>query len=231
MIRGFVDGCKLAGTECSGGHTVHNPWPLIGGTASSVVKTSLVVRSDQAKPGDVLILTKPLGTQIIGNLALWMLDDNRWSTVVSKLIAEDTAVRAVEIGEQSMMRLNLNAAKAMATVGAHGATDVTGFGILGHASNLAAVQKENVDFEITALPIIKGLVPLEKGVTIDYRLTKGYSAETSGGLLIVLPAEKVHAFRAEMVKCGEPELWVVGRVVGNGNKRARILDNIDIIDV
>jgi selenide,water dikinase len=232
MIRGFVDGCSLAGTSCSGGHTVHNPWPLIGGSASSIVKMDTIVRPDQTKPGDVLVLTKPLGTQIIGNLALWMLDDNRWTTVVSKLIDEETSRRAIRIGEESMMRLNINAARAMAQVGAHGATDVTGFGILGHATNLAAVQKNHVDFEITALPIIRGLVPLEKGVTIDYRLTKGYSAETSGGLLIALDPQKVDEFRKIMDAYGEPDVWIVGRVV-EGKKKARILDisELTVIDV
>ena len=232
MIRGFVEGCKLASTICSGGQTVHNPWPLIGGTASAMVRSSSIVRPDLAVPGDVLVLTKPLGTQIVGNLALWLLDDSRWSSTVSKLITEEAAKRAIRVGEESMMRLNMNAARVMCEVGAHGATDVTGFGILGHASNLAAVQKNPVDFEITALPIIKGLVPLEKGITIDYRLTEGVSAETSGGLLVILPPEKVEAFMDKMKQSGEPDVWIVGKVV-EGKREAKILDRnvIQIIDV
>jgi selenide,water dikinase len=232
MIRGFVDGCKMAGTVCTGGQTIHNPWSLIGGTASCMVLSSSIVRPDLAQPGDILVLTKPLGTQIVGNLALWMLDDARWSTKVSQLIDEETARRAVRVGEESMMRLNLNAARVMVEVGAHGATDVTGFGIFGHASNLVAVQKNEVSFEITALPIIKGLVPLEKGVTIDYKLTMGLSAETSGGLLVILPPEKVSVFREKMQTLGEPEVWIVGRVV-QGNREVKILerDRISIIDV
>ena len=232
MIRGFIDGCQLAGTTCTGGQTVHNPWSLIGGTASSMILSSSIVRPNRAEPGDILVLTKPLGTQIVGNLALWMLDDSRWNTVVSHLIEEQTARRAVTIGEESMMRLNVNAARVMSQVDAHGATDVTGFGILGHARNLAAVQKNMVDFEITALPIIKGLVPLEKGVTVDYKLTQGLSAETSGGLLVVLPPGNVDEFRAKMKSLGEPDVWIVGKVV-NGNREARILgrNEIEIIDV
>ena len=232
MIRGFIDGCKLAGTSCTGGQTVHNPWPLIGGTASSMILSSSIVRPDRAQPGDVLVLTKPLGTQIVGNLALWMLDDIRWNSLVSHLIDEQTARRAVTVGEESMMRLNVNAARVMSEVGAHGATDVTGFGILGHARNLAAVQKNNVDFEITSLPIIKGLVPLEKGVTVDYRLTAGLSAETSGGLLVVLSPESVSSFREQMEALGEPDVWIVGRVVV-GNREAKILERseVEIIDV
>lgn len=232
MIRGFNDGCILAGTRCTGGQTVFNPWPLIGGTGSSVVQSSAVVRPDRLQDGDVIVLTKPLGTQIVGNLALWMLDDNRWNGVVSKLIDEETAKRAVRIGEESMMRLNRNAAVGMAIFDAHGCTDVTGFGVLGHAENLAKVQKADVDIEITHLPIIKGLVGLETGVTIDYKLTRGYSAETSGGLLIAFPPHQVEAFKAFLASVQEPDVWIVGRVL-RGTKTARILpkEQLKIIQV
>ena len=227
MIRGFNDGCALAGTKCSGGQTVFNPWPLIGGTASSIIRSSSLVRPDRLQVGDVMVLTKPLGTQIVGNLALWMLDDDRWNTVVSELIDEETARRAVLVGEESMMRLNRNASLGMSLHEAHGCTDVTGFGILGHASNLAHVQRDDVDIEITHLPIIKGLVALETGVTVDYRLTKGFSAETSGGLLIGLPPHQVQAYMQYMESLGVGGVWVVGRVL-NGSKKARILPRAEL---
>lgn len=231
MIRGFNDGCKLAYTRCTGGQTIFNPWPLIGGAASTIMKTGSVVRPDNLEPGDVLVLTKPLGTQIIGNMALWLLDDSRWNGTVSKLIDEETAKRALAMGEEYMMRLNRNAAIAMSECGAHGCTDVTGFGILGHAQNLANVQKNDVDLVITHLPIIRGLVALERSVTIDYRLTRGLSAETSGGLLIALPKNEVPRFVTRMKEL-EGDVWIVGRVV-QGNKTARILGEgeITIIDV
>ena len=232
MIRGFNDGCGDAGTRCTGGQTIFNPWPLIGGTASSIMKTDYIVRPDNLHAGDVLVLTKPLGTQIVGNLALWLLDDSKWNNVVSKLIDEETAKRAISLGEESMMKLNKNAALVMRECDAHGCTDVTGFGILGHAKNLAAVQKNSVDIVITHLPIFRGLVPLERNVTIDYRLTRGFSAETSGGLLIALPAKNVHEFRSRMKEVGEPDVWVVGKVI-EGEKNATILGEgeLQIIDV
>lgn len=228
MIRGFIEGCELAGTRCTGGQTVHNPWTLIGGTASSIVPTAKLVRPDNLQPGDILILTKPLGTQICGNLALWMLDDTRWSTKVSHLIDEATAVRAVAVGEESMMRLNLTAARVMLEIGAHGATDVTGFGILGHAKNLAQVQKNDVDIVITALPVIRGLLALESSVTVDYGLSKGTSAETSGGLLIAIPEALETEFRTRMINAGEPDVWRVGHVE-HGGKTARILPKEELL--
>ena len=231
MIRGFNDGCRIAETRCTGGQTIFNPWPLLGGAASAIMKTASIVRPDNLQAGDVLVLTKPLGTQIVGNLALWMLDDARWNGTVSKLIDEETAKRAIRIGEEYMMRLNRNAAITMSECVAHGCTDITGFGILGHAQNLASVQKNDVDLLITHLPIIRGLVALERSVTIDYRLTRGFSAETSGGLLIALPEDRVRKFIDRMHELSE-DAWIVGRVVA-GNKSARILaeGEITIIDV
>jgi len=232
MIRGFNEGCLLANTRCTGGQTVFNPWPLIGGTGSSIVRGASLVRADGLQAGDVMVLTKPLGTQIVGNLALWMLDDDRWENVVSKLIDEETAIRAVRMGEESMMRLNRNAAIGMGLNEAHGCTDVTGFGILGHALNLANVQKFDVDIELTHLPVFQGLVALESRVTVDYKLTKGFSAETSGGLLIAFPSDKVESFKRFMQSVGEPDVWVVGRVVA-GSKTARILprEQLTVIEV
>lgn len=78
MIRGFVDKAKEAKTEVTGGHTVMNPWVMIGGAAMSVVPTDDLVMNN-AKPGDQLVLTKPLGTQHTTNLKEWMVkEDEIW---------------------------------------------------------------------------------------------------------------------------------------------------------
>jgi len=70
----------------------------------------------------------------------------------------------------------------------HGCTDVTGFGLLGHAENLAASQKETVEIRIHTLPIIRHMKTLGDRYT-NFRLMEGYSAETSGGLMVILPKE------------------------------------------
>jgi len=86
---------------------------------------------------------------------------------------------------KQMTTLNIYAASLMKKYKAHGSTDVTGFGVLGHAENLAQAQPGKVDFVINNLPIIKGMQNIEK--LTNYGLLKGYSSETSGGLLIILP--------------------------------------------
>jgi len=229
MMRGFADCCALAQTRCRGGQTILNPWPLIGGCASTAVRDTSLIPANKAQPGDILILTKPLGSQIAGNLAVWMLREDKWSVVISRLDAE-TCARAVKIAEINMMRLNLNAARASKNFGAHGTTDITGFGILGHAENLASIQEAAVDLEISSLPVIRGLAKLERDITVDYKLTRGLSAETSGGLLIILPPENLEIFRAFMENVGEGEFWIVGGVK-EGSRVARVVSDVEIIEV
>ena len=95
MIEGFNDACKEAGTKVSGGQTVFNPWPILGGCASTTLIEHEIIRADGLQSGDVLVLTKPLGSQIAANLALWIGDEAKWRKA-STVIDLDTATRAVQ---------------------------------------------------------------------------------------------------------------------------------------
>ena len=228
MILGFNDACKEAGTRVTGGQTVFNPWPIIGGCATTTLTEKDLVRADRLQQGDVLVLTKPLGCQIAANLALWLGDPTKWRKA-STVIDADTAVRAVKKAEACMMRLNRHAAMLMSRFGAHGATDITGFGLLGHASNLAAVQKNAIALEIRLLPIIRGLAALESGIDADYQLTRGFSAETSGGLLVALPSmlaaeQYMAALQADEADGPDATAWVVGQA---RETQHRMLQQVD----
>ena len=100
---------------------------------------------------------------------------------------------------ESMSHLNMGAASIMKRHGCHGATDITGFGIKGHAENLVAVQEEVVDYNIHSLPIIDGMDVINKEV-FNFKLIEGYSAETSGGLLIMVPPDKAQVFQEDLEK-------------------------------
>jgi len=100
---------------------------------------------------------------------------------------------AYYLATESMSTLNMNASGLMNKHKCHGATDITGFGIKGHADNLVQVQKADVNFRIDALPIIKGMDVINNEV-FDFKLLKGFSAETSGGLFTMIPPEKLEAF-------------------------------------
>lgn len=91
--------------------------------------------------------------------------------------------RAYQDAMQCMARLNRNGASLMHKYDAHAATDVTGFGILGHARNLASNQKAEVSFVLHTLPVLKNMVKVYEACGINFKLLDGFSAETSGELL------------------------------------------------
>lgn len=140
MISGFNDCATEAGTLITGGQSVMNPWPVIGGVANVVCHESEYIKVNQGQAGDKLILTKPIGTQAAVNLNEWLIEGNeKWTGKASKLMTAERAKQAYYMAVESMATLNRNAAGLMYQHGCHGATDITGFGIRGHAQNLVDV--------------------------------------------------------------------------------------------
>ena len=136
------------------------------------------------------MLTKPLGTQVAVNAHQWLDQPDRWKRIKLVISSEDVR-KAYQRAMDSMARLNRTAARLMHKYNAHACTDVTGFGILGHAQNLATNQKNEVSFVIHNLPIISKMASVAKACGNMFKLLQGRSAETSGGLLICLPREQV----------------------------------------
>jgi len=232
MIRGFNDCATEAGTKITGGQSIMNPWPIIGGVANVVCHESEYIKVNQAMPGDKLLLTKPLGTQVAVNLNEWMLQKNeRWTDEASKYFTEERAKEAYYMSVESMAHINMNAAALMKKYSCHGATDITGFGIKGHAENLVHVQREDVDFRIHSLPIIDGMEVINEHV-LNFKLTDGYSAETSGGLLAIVPPDALQDMQRDLLHDFGQESWVVGDVV-KGSRQVQWGKNkaIDIINV
>eukprot|EP01121_Diplochlamys_sp_Union-15-3_P013057 TRINITY_DN4002_c0_g1_i2.p1 TRINITY_DN4002_c0_g1~~TRINITY_DN4002_c0_g1_i2.p1 ORF type:complete len:326 (+),score=59.18 TRINITY_DN4002_c0_g1_i2:271-1248(+) len=210
MIKGFRDLALEAGSNVTGGQTVINPWPIIGGTASTVCLSSDYIMPINAVVGDVIVLTKPLGTRIAVNVHQWMYSE-RWESV-KHLITKEKAIEAYEKCIDSMSRLNKTGAILMHKYGAHACTDVTGFGILGHAKNLASNQKADVDFEIHTLPIFENMAKIDPHFAF-FKLLAGYAAETSGGLFICLPKDSAELFCAEIESIDQCKAFVIGNVI------------------
>jgi len=234
MIEGFSDLCKSAGVEVTGGQTVVNPWPIIGGTAMSCCSADEFILPVNAVPGDVLVLTKALGTQVAVNVNEWiqLKDQTYWEKAQAVLTLEEAYV-AFQKASDSMIRINKNASKLMHKYSAHAATDITGFGILGHATNLAKNQKSSVDFQIHTLPIISKMEQVDD-IFHWFSLEAGYSSETSGGLFIALPAANAEKFCCEIEELDHQPAWIIGQVVvakEPGNNSAVILDDKKIISV
>ena len=211
---------KAAEAECLivGGHTVDDPEPKYGLSVIGIVEPGKQVSNAGAKPGDVLILSKPIGTGII-------------TTAGKQGVADpDVMARAVE----TMAALNRPAAEAMMKVGVNSATDITGFGLLGHLKSMARGSGVAAEITLAGVPVLPGVrqllangiapggthrnvssvadvVTWGDGLTEEDKLLL-CDAQTSGGLLISVPAEKqqdlIDALRAE----GAQSSAVVGRI-------------------
>jgi len=227
LMKGFQDTAREAGCLVTGGQTVLNPWCTIGGVASSVCSKDKIILPEGASPGEVLVLTKPLGTQVAVNAHQWVDDKDRWEKI-SKVTTVEEVKAAFRAAELSMARLNRIGAKLMHKHGATSATDVTGFGILGHARNLAEYQAKKVKFTIHTLPIISNMTKIASCVGNMFQLLQGYSAETSGGLLLTIPSTNAEAFCKEIEELEGCPAWIIG-TVEVGERGASIAQNPTII--
>jgi selenide,water dikinase len=217
ILRGAAEKVAEAGGVIAGGHTIDDEEPKFGLAVMGTVHPSRVGRKGGARPGDQLLLTKPLGVGII--------------TTAAKGDQADPA--HLDAAIQSMMHLNRQAAELAQRVPFHAMTDVTGFALLGHAHEMASQSGVRFRFELRRLPFLEGAKDyaalwLFPGGTCNNERTFQdhitfrdipdeiqqllYTPETSGGLLIALgPAE---ADRLEKLyrQAGQP-VWRVGQVM------------------
>jgi selenide,water dikinase len=114
---------------------------------------------------------------------------------------------------------------------AHAGTDVTGFGILGHAQNLMDNQQAAVGMEIHTLPCIANTAKIEESGVFDFRLLKGYSAETSGGLMICMKEEDARNYIKELEELDGEPAWIIGRVIESTERKATIVDDAKVLEI
>ncbi|CAF4009755.1 unnamed protein product, partial [Rotaria sp. Silwood2] len=229
LLEGFKDCAQEAGTSVQGGQTVVNPWLIVGGVATSVCIQSEIIIPENAVVGDVLVLTKPLGTQVAVNAHQWIENPDRWNRIKS-VVTEDDVQKAYQRAMNSMSRLNKIGGILMHKYNAHACTDVTGFGLLGHAENLVKYQKNDVSFVIHNLPIIAKMATISKTLNNGFGLLLGKSAETSGGLLVILPYDQAAAYCKDIQEQEGYQAWIIG-VVEKGDRTAKIIDKPRIIEV
>jgi len=228
VMEGFKDTAKEAGTKISGGQTVLNPWLMIGGVATSICSQEEYIIPDTAVVGDVLVLTKPLGTGVALNCYQW-LGSERWSRI-KLVIGEDEARKGYKRALDTMARTNRSSAILMHKYNAHGATDISGLGLLGHAQALAKNQQNEVSFVIHNLPVIAKMAGVAKACGNMFSLLQGQASETSGGLLICLPREQAAAYCKDIERMEGYQSWIIG-IVEKGSRTARIIDKPRVIEV
>ena len=224
IMKGYVERTALGGAKVTGGQTVLNPWPLIGGVAMSVVSEDEMI-TPKIGLNDVVVLTKPIGNQLAVNLKQWT---KRPSPLYKKCIEGQMSLEEIDElyyqAAANMARLNLTGAQLMQKYKARGSTDVTGFGILGHAINYAEAheasrtsdKEPSLQIILDVIPTLKGAIKASRLIDDKYKLFQGLSAETSGGLLVSLPSEaaaKAYMKDLKTAAYGGYDSWIVGRVV------------------
>jgi selenide, water dikinase len=196
IFRGGVDALREAGVALLGGHTVRDREIKFGYAVTGAVDPAKMWTNAGARIGDVLLLTKPIGTGIIGTAIKF---GRAPADVVAKAIG-------------SMRSLNKAPAEALQDLEVHACTDITGFGLLGHACELAAASGVSLVIDAEAVPLIDGVLPLVAGnksaglisnrshftgrisaasSLAESRLDLLYDPQTSGGLFVALPAGDV----------------------------------------
>ena len=217
ILRGGAEKCREAGVVVAGGHTVQDKEPKFGLVALGFVHPQKMMTKGGAKPGDVLVLTKPLGFGVT-------------TTAMKRGAAAPQDVQEV-IGWMS--RLNARAGQLANEFGVRAGTDITGFSLLGHGWEMAQASGDQFCLQFDRIPFISGARKYAEqwifpGGSADNRLFYGehvrfaeeisemeqmllFDAQTSGGLLLSVPAEKIPAFEKRAAELGQP-VWVVGEV-------------------
>jgi selenide,water dikinase len=218
ILLGGSEKVTEAGALVLGGHSVSDRELKFGLAVVGTVNPKRIVSNANARVGDVLVLTKPVG---VGVLATALKED-------------ELSPEGIAIITELMATLNRAASEAMLSAGASAATDVTGFGLVGHASEMADASGVTLEIAVPDVPLVegarqaieKGLAPgglfsnqhyysafVESRTRADGRTVElMYDPQTSGGLLVALPEGSLGAFDGALNASGG-ESWVIGRVV------------------
>ncbi len=229
ILRGGLDKLHEAGALLVGGHSVEDPELKFGLAVTGVVHPDHIWTKAGARPGDQLILTKPLGTGIIA------------TALKGRLASPEAEAAIIAV----MSRLNRAAAEALAGLEAHAVTDITGFGLLGHGLEMALASQAELTIYAHQAPVLPwareyanmGLVPAgshanrrfcENHLAIDPQVSALEvdllaDAQTSGGLLIAVAPKDRDPLMARLQEGGVTDAAVIGEVTGAGVGRIRVL--------
>jgi selenide,water dikinase len=220
IVKGGAEKIHEGGCSILGGHSVADNEIKFGYAVTGLIHPDQIKTNAGAQPGDVLVLTKRLGTGVI-------------STALKRGIAKEADV---EGATKSMLTLNRAACEAMLAFDVHGCTDVTGFGLIGHAREMALASKVTIEIDSRRVQFLPGAVEYARQGAIPGGLNNNrefasscvegqsdlddlfYDPQTSGGLLISLPERDAAQLEGEF-----PAAYRIGRVVEKSRKPIRIL--------
>lgn len=220
ILRGGYDKVSEAGAVIAGGHTIDDSEPKYGLSVTGIVHPDKIWTNAGAHPGDALVLTKALGTGILSTAA-----------------RADLFPAGVAAAVESMVALNAAAASVAANFTIHACTDITGFGLLGHLFEMTGASGMRAEVSSADLPLLPeaaeaaamGLIPAGAYANRDYLTTVSFAAtvperlrdlcfdpQTSGGLLLALPASEAGGFLAALNRAGVCRAAVIGEIIPSG---------------
>ena len=227
ILRGGLEKIKEAGALLVGGHSIEDKELKYGLSVTGLVHPDKVMLNSGARPGDQLLLTKPLGTGIL-------------STAIKGGLAGEELEKMIT---ECMITLNRIAGDAMAEVGAHGCTDITGFGLIGHLFEMAHASRVSITVDTAAVPLLPethafaamGIIPegayknknfYQKWVTSNLRALDPlemilYDPQTSGGLLIAGSPEQIRLIAEKIRAAASLPCAVIGTV--NAGEAGKII--------
>jgi len=245
ILRGGADKVAEAGAVVGGGHSIDHDVPIYGLAVTGLGKESELTRNSGALPGDSLVLTKPLGIGV--TVSAGRVDSIAAEGVTGLFKRRILSDDALEDACRVMASLNKPAVEAMEGFEIHAATDVTGYGLLGHAHEMMEASGTTGEFWVEAVPLLsearrfaaRGIAPdgsrvnvrnlrprtqVEDGVSDDDFLLL-CDAQTSGGLLVALPEAQAERYASRCRELGAERAAVVGRVAARGARALGVLRN------
>jgi len=224
ILRGGGDVAREAGVAIVGGHTIDDKEVKYGLSVVGFVDPKDMITNAGAQAGDRLVLTKPIGTGVLSTQHM------------AEKLDEDGLARLVTV----MTQLNREASERMREFGVHACTDITGFGLLGHANNIAKESNITVEIDAASVPLIDGALDAAR----DGYLTGGgnknryfladvhrfetepeenlthllFDPQTAGGLLVALPADQAQPF-VDALRPNHPQASIVGECTPAGDAR------------
>jgi selenide, water dikinase len=228
MLAGAMEVFEQAGVALVGGHSVKDEEIKLGFAITGLINPQVAAALEKPKAGDVLVLTKPLGTGVL---------------TFCRQVGRDYPP-GMAAAETSMAALNQAAAEAMKEAGASACTDVTGFGLFAHLYRMLRQSKLSAEILADALPAFEGAIEaLRQGVipgaiernreyvgeairiapdVDEARVCLGFDAQTSGGLLIAIPAQRLEELRQSLARRGVSG-FVIGRILDNADKQILVV--------
>ena len=225
-IRNFIE--NKIDSKVLGGHTIYSEWPLIGGEASGFLHKDKVIKKNDVKEGDVLIVTKPIGNQAI--MAAYRLQKNNPDLL--KAFSKEDIDESIDLAIEYMTMPLQSVVKAIHSYEdmsfVHSMTDVSGFGLAGHLKEM--LQNSDLSAIIKKVPIFK--LTKELANEFGYKFDECEMPETAGGMLLSVDRDHAAEFSERLKNEFHVSNWIIGEIDNiNKPRHVRVSKNVEYVEI